>query len=124
MKLFPLDLTTRTDELKKLILENSDLPMVVLAGECANSGDYSNMYCSKIGFGIEEILDCEVPYMEYVETDRSNFEEQIEEWLWDEMGGNNKDSKLSEDAFEDALEETKAKYEPYWEKVIAIHADN
>lgn len=124
MKLFPLDLTTRTDELKKLILANSDLPMVVLAGECANSGDYSNMYCSKIGFGIEEILDCEVPYMEYVETDRSNFEEQIEEWLWDEMGGNNKDSKLSEAVFKDALEETKAKYEPYWKKVIVIHADN
>ena len=124
MKLFPLDLTTRTDELKKLILANPDLPMVVLAGECANSGDYNTMYCSEIAFGIEEILDCEVPYMEYVETDRTNFEEQIEEWLWDEMGGNDKDSKLSETVFEDALEETKAKYEPYWKKVIAIRADN
>ena len=73
---------------------------------------------------IDEILDCEVPYMEYVETDRINFEEQIEEWLWDEMGGNDKDTKLSEVVFEEALKETKAKYEPYWKKVITIYANN
>lgn len=82
------------------------------------------MYCSDIRFGIEKILDCEVPYSEYVETDKDNFDEQIEEWLWDEMGGNDKDSSLSETVFEDALKEEKAKYEPYWEKVIVIYADN
>ena len=124
MKIFPLDLTTKSDELKKLIEENPDLPIVVLAGECANDGEEQSMYCSDIRFYIDEILDCEVPYMEYVETDRVNFEEQIEEWLWDEMGGNDKDSKLSETVFEEALKETKEKYEPYWKKVIAIHADN
>ena len=123
MKLFPLDLTTNTDELKRLISENPDLPIVVIAGQDATDGEQS-MFCSDIKFWIEEILDCEVPYMECVETDRVNFEENIEEWLWDEMGGNDKDSKLSEAVFEDALKETKAKYEPYWKKVIAIRADN
>ena len=82
------------------------------------------MYCGDIRFGIDEILDCEVPYMEYVETDRINFEEQMEEWLWDEMGGNDRDTKLSEVVFEEALKETKEKYEPYWKKVITIYADN
>ena len=33
MRIFPLDLTTKTDELKKLIAENPDLPIVVLAKE-------------------------------------------------------------------------------------------
>ena len=123
MKIFPLDLTTKSDELKKLIAENPDLPIVVLAGTDATDGEQS-MYCSDIRFYIDEILDCEVPYMEYVETDRVNFEEQIEEWLWDEMGGNDRDTKLSEVVFEEALKETKEKYEPYWKKVITIYADN
>lgn len=123
MKLFPLDLTTKTDELKRLISANPDLPIVVIAGTEATDGE-QYWFCSSVKFLIEEILDCEVPYMEYVETDRNNFEEQIEEWLWDEMGGNDKDSKLSEAVFEDALKETKAKYEPYWKNAIVIMANN
>ena len=123
MRIIPLDLTTKTDELKKLIAENPELPIVVLPGTEATDGEQS-MYCSDIRFYIDEILDCEVPYMEYIETDRVNFEEQIEEWLWDEMGGNDRNSKLSETVFEETLKETKEKYEPYWKKVIVIHADN
>lgn len=124
MKLFPLDLTTNTDKLKKLISENPDLPIVVIAGEDAVADGYTSTYCSDIRFYIDEILDCEVPYMEYVETDRINFEEQIEEWLWDDMGGNDVDTKLSEAAFEDALEELKERYEPYWKNAIVISVDN
>ena len=124
MKLFPLDLTTNTDKLKKLISENPDLPIVVIAGEDAVADGYTSTYCSDIRFYIDEILDCEVPYMEYVETDRINFEEQIEEWLWDDMGGNDVDTKLSEAMFEDALEELKERYESYWKKAIVISVDN
>lgn len=124
MKLFPLDLTTNTDKLKELIRVNPDLPIVVLAGEDACMEGYSSTFCSDVRFLIEEILDCEVPYMEYVETDRINFEEEIEEWFWDEMGGNDKDSTLSEAVFEDALKELKEQYEPYWKTAIVIMADN
>lgn len=56
-KVFPLELTKSTEELKKLIAEHPDYPIVVLAGECANSGDFAWMYCASISFGIEEILD-------------------------------------------------------------------
>ena len=124
MKLFPLDLTTNTDKLKELISENPDLPIVVLVGEYANSGDYTSTYCSDLRFYIEEILDCEVPYMECIETDRTSFEEQIEEWLWDNMGGNDTNSTLSEELFQETLKEVKEEFEPYWKKVIAIYADN
>lgn len=123
MKLFPLELAKNTDELKKLISENPDLPIVVLAGAESTDGEQTT-YCNDLRFYIHEILDCEVPYTEYVETDRVNFEEEIAEWLWDEMGGNDKDSNLSETVFEDALKETKEKYEPYWKKVICIYANN
>ncbi len=47
--------TQKTDELKKLILENPELPIVVLAGEEANAGYFGWMYCSCISFGISEL---------------------------------------------------------------------
>lgn len=105
-------------EFNKLLTDNPNSPIIIFG----LSDD--DKYCRDISFGIYETLNCEVPYMKYVEKDRVNFEEQIEKWLWNEMGGNNKDSKLSKAVFEDALKETKAKYEPYWKKAIAIYVDN
>ena len=58
-------LTKDSDELKKLILENPDLPIVVLVGEESNGGDYPWVFCSSISFGIDEILDCD--YCDYDE---------------------------------------------------------
>ena len=125
MKLFPLNLTKTTDELKKLIEEHPDYSIVVLTGENANSGDYVWMYCNSIYFGIEEILDCETPYeSEIVCTDRDDFDERLEEWLWDELVGNEKQPRITEGEFQEKLKAEKAKYEPYWKKVIAIWADN
>lgn len=124
-KLFPLNLTKTTDELKELIKEHPDYPIVVLAGESANSGDYTWMYCSSISFGVEEMLDCEVPYdRDFVCVDRDEFNEELEEWLWDELGCSDKQSKITEDEFQKKLKEEKVKYEPYWKKVISICAEN
>ena len=121
--IFSYEITKSTDELKRLLAEHPDYPIVVVAGESANSGDYSYMYCSRISFSITEILDCEVPYQdEFVEVDRDHFNEQIEEWLWDYICDN--DGKPTEDDFQKRLAEVKEKYEPYWKKVIEIFVDN
>ena len=124
---FPLRLTKSTDELKKLIAEHPDYPIVVLCGENANNEDWYWIYCSSISFSVGEILDCECPYNEeLVETDRDHFDEQIEEWLWDKICEEEfEDSgEPSERYFQQRLSQEKAKYEPYWKKVIAISADN
>ena len=127
-KVFQLNLATHTDELKKLISEHPDYPIVVLAGEEANGGDYSWMYCSDISFGVMEILDCECPYDdEYVCADRQEFDERLEDWLWDEMcyeDGAGDGVEPSEEVFQAKLKEEKDKYEPYWKKAIAIYASN
>lgn len=125
-KIFPLELTKPTDELKKMIEQYPDYPIVVLAGEVANTGDYGWMFCSSISFEVEEILDCETPYNndDIVCTDRDKFNEELEEWLWDELGGNDNPPKITEDEFQEALKQERARYEPYWKKVIAIYADN
>lgn len=112
-------LTKKSDELKKLILENPDLPIVVLAGEEANVGDYYWMFCSSISFGIEEILDCDFyDYNDAVYCDRDKLEEDIEDMLYDEY------CEKSEEEYEAAIKNKLAELEPYWTKVIAIYATN
>ena len=128
LKLFPLNLTKGTDELKRLIADHPDYPIVVLAGEEANGGDYNWMYCSYVKFAETEILDCECPYEnEVVCTDREEFAERFEEWLWDEMcydDGSGDGVEPSEAEFQERLKVELAKFEPCWKKVIAIYASN
>lgn len=44
----PTGLLHSADELRQLIHENPTLPLLVFAGEDANTGDYSYMSCSYI----------------------------------------------------------------------------
>lgn len=112
-------LTHKTDELKKLILENPDLPIVVLAGEEANNGFFSWMFCTSISFRIGEILECDFyDYDDTVFTDRDRLEEKIEDDLWDEY------HEKSKEEYDDAVKKEVEKYEPYWKRVIAIYATN
>ena len=106
-------------ELKKLILDNPDLPIVVFAGEDAHSGDYYWMLCTKISFGIEEILDCDyTDYDDVIIKDRDRLEAKIEDDLYDEY------SDKPDEEYEEAIKREMEKYEPFWKKVIAIYADN
>lgn len=112
-------LTEKSDELKKLILENPDLPIVVLAGENANDGYYGWMYCSSISFSIDEILDCDFyDYNDAVFNDRDNLETSIGDILYDEY------CDKSEEEYEEAIKNKLTELEPYWTKVIAIRVDN
>lgn len=116
-----IDLIHDATELRKLIAENPDLPIVVLAGEEANNGgNYYWMYCSSVSASIEEILYIHTPYDEdAIFTDKDYFEEAVCDAL------NNKEtSELSEDEFDSLVKAEIAKYEPYWRKVIAVYANN
>lgn len=112
-------LTRNSDELKKLIFENPDLPIVVLAGDDASSGYWGWTYCSSISFHIDEILDCDYyDYDDVVFTDRDRLEEKISDDLCDEYYGR------PDEEFEAAVKSKLEELEPYWKKVIAIYADN
>lgn len=113
------ELSKSSDELKKLILENPELPVVVLAGEEANGGDYSWMFCSYVSFHIEEILDCDfLDYNDTVFTDRDRLEEKITDDLYDDY------SDGPEEEYDAAVKRKLQELEPYWKKVIAIYASN
>lgn len=117
-------LTKKSDELKKLILENPDLPIVVLAGEDANIGDFPWMFCTNISLSIEEIFDCDFyNYDETIFTDRESLEEVIIDKI--ENGDIDVDVDITdEDEFNKAVEREMEKCEPYWKKVITIYANN
>ena len=110
-------LATETDELKKLILENPELPIVILADEDSSNADYGWTYCSRISFCIEEILDWDFyDYNDAVITDR----DRLEELIADNLDG----EYLTDEEYEAAIKKEIEKYEPYWKKVIAIYASN
>lgn len=109
-----------SQKLRKLMEENPDLPIVVLADEDANCGYCGWMYCSDISFGIDEILDCDFyDYDDTVFTDRDRFEEKISDDIYDEYG-----DRISNEEFDDKVKKEVEKYERYWRKVIAIYASN
>lgn len=107
-------------ELRNLILENPDLPIVVLVGDEANHGDYSWEYCMHVNCKIVFILDVRTPYdRDTIFTDRDDFEEEVSDYLW-----NKETSQLSESEYDAMVKAEVSKYDPYWKKVIAIYANN
>ena len=110
--MYNLNIIKDCAELRKLITENPELPIVVLAGEDSWLDEgFSWWYCSNVRATIDEILDCECPFgYGKVFNDKDEFEEYLAYYL-----------NLSD---EDILQRELEKYNPYWKKVIAIYVDN
>ena len=118
----PLNMfTAQTGELKKLIAEHPDLPIVVIvSAEVVADDDYNWWYAPDISFSLGELLDCEQDVNDIkVYTDRDDFEEDIRYILGDREDLEN----VSDEEFDRAVEEEMKKYEPYWKNVIEIRAD-
>lgn len=80
----PTGLLHSADELRQFIRENPTLPLLVFAGEEANSGDYSYMSCSYIKVYKGEFLDCAQTVNDCMcYTDRDEFEETVADSLAD-----------------------------------------
>lgn len=122
MKHRPLDMFIKqTDELKKLIAEYPDYPIVVMVNnEVVADDTYGWWYAPCLSFSIGEILDCEQDINEektYI--DRDEFEEDMyDKYTWDEEY-----EKLDNFEFDEMVEKKLKEYEPYWKKVIQINAD-
>lgn len=113
--------TAQTDELKKLIAEHPDLPIVVIVNaEVVADDDYNWWYAPDISFSMGEILDCEQDVNDMkVYTDRDDFEED----LADVLGDSGDYDETTDEEFDKIVQEELKEYEPYWKKVIQIRAD-
>ena len=118
----PLNMFTKqTDELKQLINEHPDYPIVVLCNnEVCCDDSYCWWYAPEISFSIGEILDCEQDINdERGYTDRDEFEEDLADRLYDSGDYD----ETTDEEFDAIVKAELAKYEPYWKKVIQIMAD-
>lgn len=121
MKYRPLNMFIKqTDELKKLIAEYPDYPIVVIVSNEVVSDDYGWWYAPEISFGIGEILDCEQDIdEEKTYVDRDDFEEDVQ---YNVECDENFENATNEE-FDAEVKRIMTEYEPYWKKVIQIRAD-
>lgn len=114
-----LKLDKNTTELKRLIAENPDLPILILADESSASLDGGWSFCTSIYFEVCEYLDCEfLDYDDTVIVDRDRLEEVVEDRLYDDY------LDKSEEEYDKAIKDMLAKLEPYWKEAIMIYATN
>ena len=116
----PLNILKQTDELKQLIAEHPDYPIVVLCDyEVCADCSYSWWYAPDLSFSIGEILDCEQDVNdERIYTDRDEFEEDLADFLYDSGDYD----EATDEEFDAVVKAELSKYEPYWKKVIQIKA--
>ena len=113
----PTGLLHSADELRQLIRENPALPLLVFAGEEANSGDYPYMSCSYIKAYKGEFLDCTQTVNDCMcYTDRDEFEEAVADSL--------ADGDYTDEEFDALVKKTVAEYDPYWKPCIILNVDN
>ena len=105
-----------TKELRKLILENPDLPIVVFAGDEVNTGDYRYLTATDISAAVGEICDHPFPRGENIYTDREELSDDLYEYYVNSFDG-------TEREFNEYIEKKVAEYDPYWRKAIIIFVD-
>lgn len=94
----PTGLLHTADELRQLIRNNPTLPLLVFAGEEANSEDYSYMSCSYIKAYKGEFLDCT---------------QTVNDCMC-----------YTDEEFDALVKKTVAEYDPYWKPCIILNVDN
>lgn len=117
----PTGFAQSTKTLRELILENPDLPLVMLATDEANDGEWSMKFCSKVFAEIGEFLDCQQEINdERAFTERDDFEECVYDALL--YSGDYDD--LSDEELNAKTQEIVAEYDPYWRKCILVTVSN
>ena len=121
MKYRPLNMFIKqTDELKKLITEYTDYPIVVMVANEVIGDEYCWWYAPCLRFDIGEILDCEQDINdEKTYIDRDDFEEDIQY----NLECDERFDDLTDEEFDAEVKRIMDEYEPYWKKVIQIRAD-
>lgn len=113
-----LNLDHNTNELKRLIAENPDLPIVILANESSVCDNGAWTYCSLIKVELGELFDSDEYSDEWIINNRRDLEDYIGDRIYDNH------PELTEEEYEKAVAAEMARLEPYWKKVIAIYATN
>lgn len=120
-----MDIIKDSTELRKLITENPELPIVVMVGEDAAISDCYWTYCTDVRCKVGEVLDCELPWEAFDSTkiynDRTEFKEDLTQYLADHE---DVDHRMSDSEFDKLVDIWENSYSQHWEKAIIVMADN
>lgn len=116
----PTGLLHSADELKQLILGHQELPILVLAGDNANNGDYGFASCSRVRAQEGEFLDCKQKIDACkCYTDRDDFKDDVADFL----AGEEQYRDLPYDEFNALVERTVNEYDEFWKFCIILRVD-
>lgn len=105
-------------ELRKLILENPGLPLLIFAGQDCNIGEYGYMSCGVVSASVGEFLDCQQTVNDgRCYSDRDDFQEDLENNLYQDFSGSDRE-------FKEYVEKILREYDPYWKPAIIVYVDN
>lgn len=114
-----LEVSKSSDELKRLIAENPDLPILVACSNDLYLDYYNSTIAPSISFYVGEFLDCaQEVNEERIYFDRDEFLEELSYKL--EVLPEFED--LPQEEFDKAVEAEFDKYSSYWQKAIIINA--
>lgn len=114
-----LEISKSSNELKRLIAENPDLPIMVLCDNDLYCDYYNSTIAPSISFYLGEFLDCDQKVNEErVYFDRDEFLEELSYKLEDLP----EFEDLTQEEFDKAVEAEFDKYSSYWQKAIIINA--
>lgn len=126
-KLVPLEFLHNADYLRKIIIENPDLPVCFIANEedCIDGGMNTLMNTAYIN--IEKVFSAHLPFTDYDDftklyDDKIEFEEDLQDYFTDyNFDGCN---KMDEKTFNEWFDKQLKSLEPYWKDVIMIRVSN
>lgn len=115
-----IDIAKGTDELRKLILENPTLPIVILTDYevVADEGGY--WYGNNIKYAIKDLLTVKSACCDddRIIDDRSD----LEDLLSDRMCEEEWTEGLSDEEYNNAVQRKMQEYEPLWTRCICIYS--
>lgn len=115
------------DDLRKLIIENPDLPLLVFAGESAYTDcGYAYTCATSVYARLGEVLYDKGPYErafreDMICCDRDKAEEDFEEYLFDNR--TDEQTKWTEEQWDEYVQQEFHKC-THWEKCIILYVDN
>lgn len=109
------------EELKELMFENPDLPLLFMAGNTGNDGDFMYMSCHSVNASKCELLDYSPNFGDgSIYTSRDQLREDVEFHLLD----NKENLNLSEKELSKLVDEEMEKYEDKWSECIIVYVGN
>ena len=114
----PTQLLHSTDDLRKLIMEHPDYPLLVLSRYNSNVRPFVYMPCGSISVKLGEFLDCKQDVDDkHCFTSRSEFEDSIFYSMYRKFDGSEQELELE-------IERKVMEFDSYWKPCIIVKVDN